>query len=585
RNAIRANYSNEYVASPSLTDHGVHRLGGKRGGLDQFLNKDVTILYCLANGVKVDFARLISEDILHKLNKKIKEKIVLYPRFISLLLEYMMPYFDHEDLTINPTQVFSLYYWALKPNQPEGPPFTDHIKAICNIDVPVESKAPTTSSKTKMKAKDKSLSHPSTFTPVVDEMHKEAQQAASGPTSLGATSEEGAHPQLSSGTNPSVLVDKTKSTEDGLKTAHTDLGTKEESRSDEILKKIKLEDLSNLMQDTRSAFLTHDSLQDEPIIVLGESKVEETERYEDTHTTFHDGPRDTSIPHPPSPKSVEQQKAKAEAEIAFLKARPSYPDINQLTELLVIDTLNRFATIIENASTKATDKGIPIVGYASASLAEEEKNINQATKDADNSKGKEVMSSKDAKDEETESNSKDDHANPAETMTESSKQKKLKKFSFVTEGGEQIHLTAKKIEEQKRIEKSLKGELAKQEVEKGPITLKVYREDGTNEVISNLKVIDLHLAEIGVERQFEDGPVPEPFSLSLDLNIKSNKYSQVEDSSACVAEETLASVLRFILVDNSKLNNVYLLNRRLKQKVSLLEGLQGGKKIALRQKE
>ncbi|GJY61524.1 hypothetical protein Tco_0462181 [Tanacetum coccineum] len=169
---------------------------------------------------------------------------------------------------------------------------------------------------------------------------------------------------------------------------------------------------------------------------------------------------------------------------------------------------------------------------------------NQATKDADNSKGKEVMSSKDAKDEETKSNSKDDHANPAETITESSKQKKLKKFNFVTEGGEQIHLTTKKIEEQKRIEKYLKGELAKQEVEKvksklvdlmgidvvtqyynmkfmydkyydkmlkrrqsskitncdvlttkGPITLKVYREDGTNEVISNLKVIDLHLAE------------------------------------------------------------------------------------------
>nr|GFC11099.1 hypothetical protein [Tanacetum cinerariifolium] len=29
-------------------------------------------------------------------------------------------------------------------------------------------------------------------------MHKDAQQAAGGPTSLGATSEEGTHPQLSS---------------------------------------------------------------------------------------------------------------------------------------------------------------------------------------------------------------------------------------------------------------------------------------------------------------------------------------------------------------------------------------------------
>ncbi|GKG11620.1 hypothetical protein Tco_0343020 [Tanacetum coccineum] len=45
-------------------------------------------------------------------------------------------------------------------------------------------------------AKDKIPSHPSASTPVAAEMHKEAQQAAGGPTSLGATSEEGAHPQL-----------------------------------------------------------------------------------------------------------------------------------------------------------------------------------------------------------------------------------------------------------------------------------------------------------------------------------------------------------------------------------------------------
>ncbi|GKF85378.1 hypothetical protein Tco_0253205, partial [Tanacetum coccineum] len=39
-------------------------------------------------------------------------------------------------------------------------------------------------------AKDKSPSHSSPPTLVVDEMHKEAQQSAGGPTSLGATSEE-----------------------------------------------------------------------------------------------------------------------------------------------------------------------------------------------------------------------------------------------------------------------------------------------------------------------------------------------------------------------------------------------------------
>nr|GEX49981.1 hypothetical protein [Tanacetum cinerariifolium] len=414
----------------------------------------------------------------------------------------MMPEYDHEDLTINPTQVFSVHNRELKPNQPEGPPCTDHMKAICNIDVPVESQALTTSSKIKMKVpqgkklgartKDKSPSHPSASTPVVAEMHKEAQQAAGGPTSLGATrcdafadSTAEADPEISVpngsiheqqgmdegtqnypldnkliGTNPSVLVDKTKSAGDGLKTAYTDL-----------------------------EFL-----------------------------------------------GLPSQIFSVQEKLKTLDALPS--QLNKVT-----NTLNMFVTSMENASSKATDKIIPSASQANASPTEGEKNTN----DADNAnlkKGKEVMSSKDAEEEETESNFEDDHTNPADFMVQSSKKKKLKKFSFVTEGGEQIHIIVEKIEEQKRIEESLKAELAKQEVEKvkdelvdlmgidvvtqyynkklmydkycdkmlkrrksskitncdvltkkDPVTLKVYREDGTNEVISNFKVSDLHLAE------------------------------------------------------------------------------------------
>ncbi|GKE30978.1 hypothetical protein Tco_1450300 [Tanacetum coccineum] len=154
------------------------------------------------------------------------------------------------------------------------------------------------------------------------------------------------------------------------------------------------------------------------------------------------------------------------------------------------------------------------------------------------------MSSKDDEEEETESDSENDYANPVNSMVESSKKKKLKKFDFVTEGGKHVYFTAEKIEEQKRIEESLKAELAKQEVKKvkndlvdlmgndvvtkyyknkllynkycdkmlkrwkisettncdvltrrGPITPKVYKEDGTTEVIPNFKTSDLHLAE------------------------------------------------------------------------------------------
>nr|GEV05821.1 retrovirus-related Pol polyprotein from transposon TNT 1-94 [Tanacetum cinerariifolium] len=133
---------------------------------------------------------------------------------------------------------------------------------------------------------------------------KMAQQAAGGPSSLEAISEEGAHPHLSSGTNPNVLVDKTKSARDELKTAHADSGINEEFRVDENSKKIKLKDLSDLIKDTRSAFLTPDSPQDEPLIVLDESEEEETIKDKDTPTTSHDVLEDTLVPHPSSPKSA-----------------------------------------------------------------------------------------------------------------------------------------------------------------------------------------------------------------------------------------------------------------------------------------
>ncbi|GJT26859.1 hypothetical protein Tco_0907134 [Tanacetum coccineum] len=162
-------------------------------------------------------------------------------------------------------------------------------------------------------------------------MHKEAQQAASGLTSLGATSEEGAYPQLSSGSNPSVLVDKTKFTRDGFKTTHTDSGENEESRADDISLKVKLEDLSDILKDTRSILFTHDSPPDESIIVSDESEEEnEVAKDKDTEATSHDVHLLRS-----QKEDLEQAKAKAEAEVASMKAKPSYPDINHLTKLLV----------------------------------------------------------------------------------------------------------------------------------------------------------------------------------------------------------------------------------------------------------
>ncbi|GKA95164.1 hypothetical protein Tco_0817202 [Tanacetum coccineum] len=361
--------------------------------------------------------------------------------------------------------------------------------------------------------------------------------------------------------------DKTKYARDGLKTAHTDSGANEESRANDISLKVKLEDLSNILKDTRSAFFTPDFPPNEPIIVSDESEgEEEVAKDKDTEATSHDVPKDTLVPPPPSPKStqiqelmaqvhllqsqkedLEQAKAKAKEEVASMKAKPSYLDIYQLTELLVTslkpklskllashdfasflppelkelpskitglsreikelkkhvkdmeielpmdlkeiltkleiftstisiqeklktldsipsllhkvtNTLNRFATMVENA-LGATSMNAPLEGKATASLAKGEKN----TKDAETNLQKQLID--------------------------------LLGIEVV----EQYH--SKKLLFDKYCDKMLERRKSSMIInydvltQRGPISLKVYREDGLSEVIKNIKVSDLHLAE------------------------------------------------------------------------------------------
>ncbi|GJU19928.1 retrovirus-related pol polyprotein from transposon TNT 1-94 [Tanacetum coccineum] len=235
-----------------------------------------------------------------------------------------------------------------------GPPFTDPMKAISNLDVHVDSKAPTPSSQT--------------------------EEVPQGHDALADSIVEAYSRNFTPNDSIPSQQDQTKSAEDGLKTAHTDLGTNKESKADEILKKIKLEDLSDLLKDIRSAFFTLDPPQDEPIIGSDESE-EEVKKDKYTHATSHDK------------NELEQQKAKAEAAISSLKSRPSYTDINQLTDLLeklktldslpsllnkVIDTLNRFFTVVENALGVACNN-VPSAGKATASPTKGEKNTNPST--------------------------------------------------------------------------------------------------------------------------------------------------------------------------------------------------------------
>ncbi|GKC57372.1 hypothetical protein Tco_1084970 [Tanacetum coccineum] len=158
-------------------------------------------------------------------------------------------------------------------------------------------------------------------------------------------------------------------------------------------------------------------------------------------------------------------------------------------------------------------------------------------------KVKKIMSLEEAEKESTASDSNKE-AHVTGSMVKSSKEKKLKKFDFVTKCGEHVHLTKDQISAQNEIEEEAKAKAARHEDEirkeefidplgleivnkyyndklqydkyydkmlnrraasritnydvltrKGPITLKVYKEDGTSEIIPNFKASDLHLGE------------------------------------------------------------------------------------------
>nr|GEU62219.1 hypothetical protein [Tanacetum cinerariifolium] len=274
----------------------------------------------------------------------------------------------------------SVNKWALKPNQPEGPPFTAHMVAICNAEKLVAFKAPRTFSQPEKKVSQginpgakpghKKQSTSSKQPP----MSSSEATKADGLTSLGVTSEERAHPQLSSGmlafsnlkpiysasviihsesssgyngsvdstseadprtstpndslppqqgkdegtknysldhiftgTDPNVLVDKTKSVSDGFETILTTpkTGTSNAAKPSEKIKfmEIKLEDLVKLVPNVKADFKDMDSLEDDPIIVVDDS--EEDDKNEEIHSTANDETKDISASTPPSPRSIQ----------------------------------------------------------------------------------------------------------------------------------------------------------------------------------------------------------------------------------------------------------------------------------------
>ncbi|GJV24478.1 putative reverse transcriptase domain-containing protein [Tanacetum coccineum] len=188
------------------------------------------------------------EDIIIKLNKKPREKVVPYAQFLSLLMMHKMKEgYGDGDVTPYPTQLSQWYSKAPKPSsnaervsqgiKPEAQP--GHKKHSTSSKQPFvssqeatkggSSKAPTRSKTGHLKKQkdfsstiESNLSQTYASTPMVTEMHKEDEQATGGPNSLGVTSEERADPRLSSGTtDPHVLANQTQSVSEGLETILT----------------------------------------------------------------------------------------------------------------------------------------------------------------------------------------------------------------------------------------------------------------------------------------------------------------------------------------------------------------------------
>ncbi|GKC42087.1 hypothetical protein Tco_1059809 [Tanacetum coccineum] len=355
------------------------------------------------------------------------------------------------DIIIHPTQIFSVNNWALKPNQPKGPPSTAPMVAICNAKKPVAFKAPRTSSQTKKK-KEPTLSSvvPLVSTPVDTGMHKEDRQVAGGLTSLRVTSKEGAYPQLSSGmsafsnlkpiflasviihseyasgydasadstaeadprtsatndslppqqgkdegtknysldhifagTNPNVLVDKTKSVSDGLETVLTT----PETRTSNVAKP--------------SEEIKPGPSKDDPIIEVDESDDGENIE-EEPHTASDVETEDTSAPILPPPSSLPTKLKELPSkfseltdEVKALKTQVHGLEIEVPGNLKELPTkleeftmpsvtkgtqaLNMFAKVLHSATSKAGDQHVPLAGQASTMPTKGEKNTNQAS--------------------------------------------------------------------------------------------------------------------------------------------------------------------------------------------------------------
>ncbi|GKE04016.1 hypothetical protein Tco_1396034 [Tanacetum coccineum] len=216
---------------------------------------------------------------------------------------------------------------------------------------------------------------------------------------------------------------------------------------------------------------------------------------------------------------LKQQKATVEAEVALLKARPSYLDANQLTTLLVTSlkpelskllASHNFAsclpTKLKELLLKFTELSGEIKELNLTSHVAELKNIQwelpaelQALPVLVSSVQKQLKTLEPlpsikqgqatASPAKGEKNTKDAETNLKDELVD------LLGTNVVTQYYNKQFLFDKYCDKMLKRKKSPKITNYEFLTKKDPILLKIYREDESKEVISNLKVSDLHLAE------------------------------------------------------------------------------------------
>ncbi|GJT96130.1 hypothetical protein Tco_1091648 [Tanacetum coccineum] len=505
-----------------LMEQIIQCLGGKTGGFDQITNKDAIILYSLANRINIDY--------------------------------------------------------ALKPNQPEEPPFTTHMLVISSTDKPLAFKAPKPSSNVKRvpqgikprakprhKKHSTSLKQPSVSskeatkisTPMDTRMHKEDQQATSDPTSLGVTSEARANSQLSSGNDASTASTAEADLENfAPKASSVARQIKEETSST-----IKLEDLANLVSHVQPSFKDLDSRKDDPVIVVADSDEDEDD---EVHATKNVETEDTSVPKSSSPiaagkvlktkfsnilsvhdfssslptklKDLPFKFDELTEEVKRLKKQVHELEIKIPGDLKEIPTkMEDFTKTVTRLTSQVTELktlqwelpieflSLPVqVALVQAKLKTLDAlpglllNVTKALnkfaqrEHIKEDKGKKALSLEEAEKESSNSDSDDEtHVTGSIKLEDDAKAEAAKQEGEVKKA-ELVDLLGPKVVKKyyndklqydnycdKMLNRIAVSRITNCDVltRKGPITLKVYREDGTSEIIPNFKASDMHLSE------------------------------------------------------------------------------------------